>query len=168
VKRIITIASAALIAVGTGAYGLAASASASTGPRPAVSRMEHFELVTTSVGPTGVKFHAIYYGVFIAAGTEVSGSGNTDTVHMHGGTFKLTHTSTPNFKVNPTTCLATATGKAKYKIHGGTGRFTGIRGRGTATISELGILGRSHGACTENAAPVAIFIVVKGSGPLHL
>ncbi len=165
-KRIITIASAMLIAVGGGAVGLAASAAASTAATSA-SGTEHFELVTTSVGQT-ITFHAIYYGVVTAAGTEVSpSSGNTDTVHLPGGTFKLVHTAPPGFKVNPKTCLAIATGTAKYKITGGTGRYAGISGKGTAVISEVGILGRVKGACSENAAPAAFFIVVKGSGPLH-
>jgi hypothetical protein len=166
VKRIITIASAVLIAAGASAVGLAASAAASTAPRSA-SGTEHFELVATSVGQS-VTFHAIYYGVVTAAGTEFSpSSGNTDTVHLPGGTFKLVHTSPPAPKVNLKECLATATGTAKYKITGGTGRYRGISGKGTAVISEIGILGRVKGACSENAQPAAFFIIVKGSGPLH-
>jgi hypothetical protein len=166
VKRIITIASAVLIAAGAGAVGLAASAAASTAPRSA-SGTEHFELVATSVGQS-ITFHAIYYGVVTAAGTEFSpSSGNTDTVHLPGGTFKLVHTAAPGLKVNAKTCLATGSGTAKYKITGGTGRYRGISGKGSAVISELGILGRVKGVCTENAAPAAFFIIVKGSGPLR-
>ncbi len=165
-KRIISIASAVLIVAGVAAFGLAASAAASTASRSA-SGTEHFELVTTSVGQT-ISFHAIYYGVVNGAGTEISpSSGNTDTVHLPGGTFKLIHTAPPGVKVNLKTCVATGSGTAKYKIADGTGRYRGISGKGSAVISEVGILGRVKGVCSENAQPSGFFIIVKGSGPLH-
>ena len=39
--------------------------------------------------------------------------------------------------------------------------------KGKAEISEVGILGRVKGVCSENAQPAAFFIIVKGCGPLH-
>jgi hypothetical protein len=163
-RRILTIASAAVLAVGASAACLAASASASTA-KPAASGAEHFVLIATSVGPTSLTFHAIYYGVVTGAGTELSpNNSNADVVHLPGGTFKLVHTAPPSPSVNTKTCVAVAKGKATWHFADGTGKYKGISGHGSAVINEVGILGKVHGACSLNALPAAFFIVVNGSG----
>jgi hypothetical protein len=169
VKRIVTIASAIVMAAG-GAAGFAASASASTA-RPTASGTESFELLATGVGAQGaIKFKAIYYGVVTAAGTEASpSSGNTDTVRLPGGTFELKHGTPPGLRLTSVkTCLASGAGKVKYQLTDGTGRYKGISGSGSAEVTELALLGKVHGACTEQAPPLGLFIVVKGHGRAHL
>jgi hypothetical protein len=167
VKRIMAIAAAAVTIAGLGTAGMAA---ASTRPQSAGSGAESFELVATTAGQQGITFKAIYYGVVTAVGTEVSpGSGNTDTVHLPGGTFQLRHSNPPNLRlINARTCLASGAGRARWTLTAGTGKYKGISGGGSAQISELAVLGKSHGVCTENAPPAGLFIIVNGHGKAHL
>jgi hypothetical protein len=167
VKRIMAIAAAAVTIAGLGTAGAAA---ASTRPQSAGSGAESFELVATAAGQQGITFKAIYYGVVTAVGTEDSpGNGNTDVVHLPGGTFDLQHGNPPNLRLlSARTCAAIGAGRVRYSFKGGTGKYKGISGGGTAAISELAVLGKSHGTCTENAAPAGLFIVVNGHGKAHL
>jgi hypothetical protein len=167
VKRIMAIAAAAATIAGIGTAGAAA---ASVRPQSAGSAAESFELVATAVGQQGITFKVIYYGPVTGAGTEVSpGNSNTDVVHLAGGTFELRHGNPPNLRLlNARTCVASGAGRVRYTFTGGTGKFKGISGSGTASISELAVLGKSHGACTENALPAGIFIIVNGHGKAHL
>ena len=59
-------------------------------------------------------------------------------------------------QVNPATCVAQFEATGQLTVGGGTGKYAGIRGSGTATINDLGIAPRTaKGACNLNATPVA-------------
>ena len=166
-KRIATVASAVIIMAGAGFSGLAAaSASAIPAATPATSGTEHFQLITAS--PAETRYQIIIYGVVTAAGIDISGNHNTNTVRLPGGTFKLSHSlGTPTVSLNPATCLAIFSAPARYTIKNGTGAYAGISGHGTAQFNELAVLARnSKGKCDQTKNPAAVQQVITGSGPL--
>jgi hypothetical protein len=164
-----------LVAVGTAVASCAmavcgltaASAANSAGTRPVVSGSEKFYAMTTS--PTSSRYSAIATGVFTAGGFDDSGR-TADTLHFPGGTFRVNHGATHGTQVlNPRTCLFTARQKGAYTISGGTGRYAGISGSGTAVISILGVGARnSKGQCSQNLTPVAWQQVISGKGHVKL
>jgi hypothetical protein len=124
--------------------------------------------MTTSA--TAVSEPAIGWGVFTGAGTDHLGTGSTDTFTFAGGSFKETSSNPAGpSSFNPKTCLFQAAGKGTYKISGGTGKYKGISGHGTYTISDLGIDARTKsGACNQNAAPIAFQQTITATGPVKL
>jgi hypothetical protein len=160
---------AALIATATIVLAAGAGlATASASPAaPASSGTEHFYLMTTS--GTSNSSSLIATGVFTAAGVDISGS-STDAVRLPGGTFKIHHPGGPSGapKVNPATCFTTLTATVPFSVNGGTGKYKGLAGSGTAVISVVAILARSHGACSENANPLAWHQTITGTAHVHL
>jgi hypothetical protein len=166
VKRIITMTSALIVAAGLGC-GLAAASASAAPSAPAASGAEHFELIATSLtSPTSITLKAIYYGVVTGSGTDVSQNRQTyDTVHLPGGTFRLNYGTAPRLRViSAATCSASGSATYTYKFTDGTGAYKRITGSGTMVVSELAILGRSGGKCSQRAAPAALFVVVNGHG----
>ena len=160
---------AALITAATTALATGAGlATASASPTPAASSgTEHFYLMTTS--GTSNRSSLIAEGVFTAAGVDISTGPSTDTVQLPGGTFKINHPGgNGNPKVNPATCFVTYTGTAKFTLSGGTGKYKGIAGSGEAVITIVAIAARSHGACSENANPLAWHQTITGTAHVHL
>jgi hypothetical protein len=92
------------------------------------------------------------------------------TFTFAGGSLKETSSNPAGpSSFNPKTCLFQAAGKGTYKISGGTGRYKGISGHGSYTISDLGIDARTKsGACNQNAAPIAFQQVITATGPVKL
>jgi hypothetical protein len=159
----ITTAACALAVAGV----TAASAASPAGARPGVSGTEHFYVMTTS--PTSTQDSAIMTGVFTVAAVDMPGR-TVDTLKFPGGTVKLKHGAAQGKQtLNPKTCLFTASQTGRYTITGGTGRYAGISGRGTAKISILAVAARnSKGQCSQTLTPLAWQQVIEGSGPIHL
>ena len=147
----ITVAGLAAAAMLAGGAGLA---SASARPASsAISGTEHFSLMTTQ--PTAARFTIIATGVFTAGGTDIS-SQTTDLIKLPGGTFKVHHGGRIHIlkeQLNRRTCLAVFEARAGLTLGGGTGKYKGISGSGTALISQTFIARRSHGACNPNSTP---------------
>jgi hypothetical protein len=172
----------AAVAAMTGAaaaavLGLAVPASASQAPgsaaMPAVTGTEHFQIMSTSA--TSNKLSVILYGPLTAAGTDTETNNNAPTsagvFTLPGGSFKVTHTNPNGGSFNAKTCLFTFSGKGTFKFSGGTGKYKGISGHGTFTMSVMGIGPKlKSGACNPNpnAVPVAFQQVVDATGTITL
>ena len=145
----------------------AASAANSAGTRPDVSGSETFYAMTTS--PTSSRYSAIATGVFTAGGFDDSGR-TADTLHFPGGTIRIRHGATHGTQVlNTKTCLFKASQTGAYTVSGGTGRYAGIRGSGTAVISILAVGARnSKGQCSQQLPPIAWQQVITGKGHVKL
>jgi len=166
----------AALAVMTGAaaaavIGLAVPASAAPAAAvPAVTGTEHFQFMTTN-GTTNT-LALIAYGVFTAPGADHEGANNVSTFVFANGTIKLKHdngTGTQSF--NAKTCEFQINAHGKYAITAGTGRYKGVTGHGTYTLSILGIGPKTKtGACStsQTAPPVAFQQVVDATGTITL
>jgi hypothetical protein len=134
----------------TGVGLVSANASPAT---PAWSGTEFFRLMTTQ--PRAARYRVIADGIFTAGGVDISGA-TTDLIVLPHGTFKVHHGGKVHVvsqHFNPGTCLGSYTVRAGFSIGNGTGRYKGIRGAGTATISSLFIARRTNGKCNPNATP---------------
>jgi hypothetical protein len=164
-RKIITSAAiAAAAAALLGGTGIAAASS-----HAAAAKTENFQLMSTS--GTSNKSSIIAYGAaFTAAGVDVSGAHNTDTVTFPNGSFKLVHKITGGHQhFNQTTCLLTVSETATYTLGNGTGAYAGISGSGKATLSLLGVAARnSKGKCSQSKPPLAFHELINGSGPVTL
>jgi hypothetical protein len=167
------LAATAAAAVAT-VVGLAvpAGASALAGRPAAVSGAEHFQAMTTSA--TATTQGVIAWGAVTAAGVDHESSSNaptsTDLFTFPGGSFKVTHTTkSMTQNVNPKTCFASFGGKGTFKLSGGTGKYKGISGSGTFTLSDIGVAARTRsGACNLNANPVANQQLIDANGSVKI
>ena len=123
-----------------------------------------------STSGTSNKSSMIAYGAFTAAGVDVSGAHNTDTITFPNGTLTLVHKQTGlKQHFDPKTCLFTGTETATYTLGNGTGAYKGVTGSGKATANLLGIAARnSAGKCSMTKAPLAFHTVINGSGPVTM
>ena len=159
-------AAAAGLAIAGAASASAASASPGAASSPAtVKGTEHIQIMTTS--GTATTASVIVWGVFTAAGVDHMGN-TVDTLVLPGGTVKVRHPGGGPGTFNPKTCLFTANESAAYTIVGGTGRYKGVKGHGTALVSVVGLGAKVKGACSQTAPPVAFHQVINGSGPVTL
>jgi hypothetical protein len=161
-----TIGAVSVAAVLSGAGLAAASASPARPARPAI---EHFRGMTTSI-PGSSPISMIATGVFTAGGVDIITSPTTDIFKFPGGTIKVRHhavRSTPS--VNSRTCLFTVSESGTYKLTGGTGKYAGISGSGTYTLSILAVLARnSKGKCSMALPPAATQLLLNLHGPVKL
>lgn len=156
----VALVSAAALAGGT------TVAVASTSASPAATQTLHFQIMSTS--PTANTAPVIAWGAFTAGGVDIMGD-TSDTLRFPGGSFRVFHSQGKGSRTfNPATCLMTLDLRGTYTVSHGTGRFAGISGHGTYHLSIIGIAGRSHGACNQNAQPVAFQQTIDASGPVHL
>lgn len=163
-RRLITAAGAAVAAVAV--TGITA-ASATPRSQPAVSGTEHVQIMSTST--TSQTASAIAYGVFTAGGTAKLGSGRAGTVAFPSGTIKLSHhAGKGTMHFSPKTCLTMISQPGTYKITGGTGKYAGITGHGSYTLSFTFIAVRRAGKCSTAAPPLAQQELLRLSGPVHL
>jgi hypothetical protein len=152
--------------------GLAVPAGASPAAgSAAVSGAEHFQLITLS--PTATTLSVTSWGVDTMAGTDHEGSSNTNTATdklvYPKGTFKVTHTGPFSMKMNSKSCFITGTSKGTIKISGGTGAYKGISGKGTYSLTVIGIAPKTKsGACNQNANPVGFQEVVTANATVKL
>jgi len=163
-KKIVFFTTVVTAAAATAVW-LAVPAGASPAAGPAVTGTEHFQFMTTSTSFSPVS--VIVFGVFTTAGRISHTVGNVDTLAFPGGTFKIAHSKgIGSTTVNPKTCLVTTRQRGTYKVFGGTGKYAGISGHGTAHLSILAIAARSRGKCTMTKPPLALQLIVRQSGPV--
>jgi hypothetical protein len=154
--------------------GLAVPAGASPiAARPAaVTGAEHFQAVTTS--GTATTQGVIAYGLFTNYGVDHENNSNaatsTDLFAFAGGSFKVTHTTKKQSQsVNAKACFYRYTASGTFKLSAGTGKYKGISGNGTFTLSGMGFGPKTKsGACNENANPVAYQQVINANGTAKL
>jgi hypothetical protein len=158
-------AAGAVVAAGTLAVSGVAGASAAGPARPAVSGIEHFQLISargsTNNGPI------IAWGAFRAHGRDKVTGSHTDRFVLNGGSFTVRHTNGKGSQhFNPKTCVVVIRQTGRYRISHGSGRFAGISGHGRYHLSVI-ILGiKKNGHCTRKTA--AQQTVIDASGPVSL
>jgi hypothetical protein len=161
---------AAVAAAAVGAVALAgpAGASASAG----VSGTEHFQIISASATPT--KAGVILNGAFATAGVDHISTSSADTSAdlfvLPGGSFQVVHTGKRGTQTfNPKSCFYGFSQPGTYKLSGGTGKYKGISGHGTYTVSGIGLSPKlKNGKCNPNAVATAQQIVFRGSGSVKL
>ncbi len=166
-NKVLAAASMAL-AAGTVAVAGLTAASASPAARPSLTRIEHFQLMTTSATSNRESIIATG-GVFTAGGVNFQGN-KVDRAVFPGGTFKIAHSSGTGKQVfNPKTCLNVINLHGTYKLGHGTGKYKGISGHGKYQLSILFVGARnSNGKCSQTKPPVAFQQIIKAQGPAHL
>jgi hypothetical protein len=156
--------SVAAVLSGAGLAAASASPTRSAGPK-----IEHFRGMTTSI-PGSRPISMIATGVFTAGGVDIITSATADIFRFPGGTIKVRHhavRSTPT--VNSRTCLFTVSESGTYKLTGGTGKYAGISGSGTYTLSILAVLARdSKSKCSMALTPAATQLILNLHGPVKL
>jgi len=108
--------------------------------------------------------------VLIARGPlTVGGTINLQTGHVKlpGGTLTLSHQQSWGTQgENPRTCLATVTSSGTYKVSAGTGRYTGVHGHGTYSLTAYAIVKKVNGKCATSVVPYAQTEQLTATGPL--
>jgi hypothetical protein len=157
--------SIATVASGVGAVVAAGSADAT--PRHAASSpsaAKEFFYVTSSNGKETVVAH----GLFTGGGKDEAGVVK-DVLHLGGGTLTLLHPGkghTSRKHIDHATCYATLRLTGKYTLGKGTGKYAGVTGSGTYTVSVQAILKRtSSGSCDKQSKPKVEADAIKASGP---
>jgi hypothetical protein len=138
------------------------------GNQPAATRIESFQMMTTSA--TAPTASVIASGAFTAPGVDHENqNANTATFVFSNGTVKLKHSpGTGQQSFNPKTCLLTLNLHGTYKLTGGTGAYARISGGGHYQLNILAIGARSGGKCSQSKPPVAFHQVINASGPVTL
>ena len=155
IKRTVVLLPAAALA----ALAIAATAAAATSTPPGI---EHWTVESTNpVSATAV---------LIARGPlTVGGTVNLQTGHVKlpGGTLTLAHKQSWGTRgENPRTCLATVTSSGTYQVTGGTGRYKGVHGHGTYSLTAYAIVKKAKGKCATNVVPYAQTELLTATGPL--
>jgi hypothetical protein len=148
--------------------GLAVPAGASpmTPPLP-VAGIEHFQIIGTTPGATTAS--VIAWGAFTAAGVDNGVTGTADQFVFPNGSFTVTHGNLQGGSFDPKTCLFQFNTTGSYTLANGTGAYQGISGKGTFTLSEIGIGARTTGgACDQTANLVAVQLLVDAAGPVRV
>ncbi len=155
-KFIAAAASALVLAI----VGLTA-ASAAAGTRPPAT--EHFEAMSTN--PVSAIATLIARGPLTIGGTV---NLETGKAVLPGGKLTLSHhvvhTST---KTDKATCLTTFTSSGTYRITGGTGRYSHVRGHGDYRLTAYAIVAIKDGKCETNVVPYAQETLLTASGPIQ-
>jgi hypothetical protein len=158
----------ALLAGAVAALLAPAAAQAASGSGATASATEHFQAMSTNaVSSSRV---VIGYGPVTGAGVDhESSNGMVETFVFAGGSFRLKVVKfTSSQRVSPGTCLITITRRATYRLAGGTGKYAGISGHGTAVAHILGVARRSGGKCALDKVPVAFEQTITAAGPIRL
>jgi hypothetical protein len=134
--------------------------------RPLVSGTEHILALSTSSADSN-KYSLIMTGAFTAGGTMVT-RGPSATVTLPGGTFKVTSKGKVAQHFSKTTCLFTVAAHGTDKLGHGTGKYAGISGSGTFTLSLRAVFPRVAGACTMRKPPLALQEILSAKGPVSL
>ena len=163
-QRCVAAMAIALAAMATLIPGSALAAARATAPSPAT---EHLQLASTSARST--KLTAIATGLFTAGGIA-SGDftqGGTEVVKVQGGTFKVTAGRfLGSSGISLRTCLSSTGGKGTFKIHGGTGKYAGLRGSGTFAIRILSVSVRlKSGGCGRTVVSQSMITL---NGPVRM
>lgn len=111
-------------------------------------------------------------GSFTDTGSiNLAGDGKSATLHLRNGTIAMSHgRGTSKQSLDPTSCRASLIeSDLKYQITGGTGRYAGITGSGTAELTLIATLPKSHGTCnaSQSAVPTSARETFSGTGPIR-
>jgi hypothetical protein len=152
----------------TGAAAASAAGGHPASPRPAVTRTEQFQLMTTAT--TSGKASIIAFGSVFTAGGAGHAGFRVDKALFPDGTFKIRRTPTNGLsRISGRSCLDTTTEHGTYTLGDGTGKYAGITGHGKYRLVMLAVLARnSHGRCTQGIPPVANQQIIKAQGPASL
>jgi hypothetical protein len=149
---------AAAIAGGSGAASAAAS------PVQVHSSAEHFRIVSTQVASR--RLSVIATGTFTAGGYETPRHGE-DVIVFPGGTLTLKLSENSGSGSASSTCLFTQTGRGRFTIGHGTGRYAGITGSGKARTSSIAVTARNAaGKCIHLNHPVAYQAMITANGSI--
>jgi hypothetical protein len=162
-RRIVAVLAA--VAAAGAVAAVAGPALAGTGPDAAKST-ERIEIVATVPGAKAAT--AIATGVKVAGGTIglgfINNGGGSGTVKAPGGTFRITTgKSEVVIGVGLHTCLETTSGNGTYKLSHGTGKFKGLTGSGTFTVTGQSVSGpNARGTCTTNPTVSQEIVILHG------
>jgi hypothetical protein len=147
--------------------GLLVGGSAVAGGKPAGGVVHVYEddsSLTTNLG------NIILTGAINDHGKDrqgVAGKGTINKLVLTKGTFEVDTsklTLNPPLDAKACTLAGSSTGPVSIVAGSGTGAYRGVRGTVTTTVTIVGVLPKKNGKCNTNAAPVAGFSWVKGSG----
>jgi hypothetical protein len=164
------IGAAATVTMITGAGVVAASpARPASAAHPAsshrVTGIEHFQAVSTSLASNGSK--VVAYGVFNAAGVDISITNTRDRFKFPGGSFRVTHKATSSHQhFNTRTCAGTFRERGHYKLSHGRGKYAGISGHGHYRLRGLIVARHTAHGCSRR--PIAIQVIIRAHGPVTL
>jgi hypothetical protein len=144
-------------------------AAASASPARSATPMEQFRGMSISVPGTGT-LNIIATGAFTAGGVDIITGLTTDIYRFPGGTIHIRHHAAHSAQtINNRTCLFRVSERGPYRITGGTGRYKGISGSGTGTLSIVAVLVRdSKGKCSLALPPAATQLLLNLHGPIKL
>jgi hypothetical protein len=111
-------------------------------------------------------------GSFTDAGRiSLSGDGKTATLHLHGGTIAMSHgRGKSSQSLDRANCRASLIESGlKYRITGGTGKYAGMTGSGTAELTVVASLPKDHGTCnaSQSAVPTSARETFSATGPVR-
>ena len=164
------IGAAATVTMITGAGVAAASPVHPASPaHPAsshrVTGIEHFQAVSTS--PTSNRSKLVAYGVFNAAGVDISITNTRDRFTFPGGSFRVTHKATSSHHhFNTSTCAGTFRERGDYTLSHGHGKYAGISGHGHYRLRGLIVTRHTAHGCSRR--PIAIHVIIQAHGPVTL
>ena len=159
------IGAAATITMITGTGVAAASPVHPARSHRAVTGIEHFQAVSTS--PTSNRSKLVAYGVFNAAGVDISITNTTDRFAFPGGSFRVTHKATSSHHhFNTRTCAGTFRERGHYKLSHGHGKYAGISGHGHYRLRGLIVARHTAHGCSHR--PIAIHVIIQAHGPVTL
>jgi hypothetical protein len=160
-RRAATLATTGLAAgAAVTALALPAGASPVTARPAVVSGAEHFQMMNTTTSQNSTTNPLLVWGVLTAAGADHQNANGTDTFRLPGGTFLVKHTpkkGSEHQSFNPKTCLFMYSENGTFKASDGTGKYKGISGSGTYSLSVIGIGPKlKNGTCNPSqTAPAA-------------
>lgn len=155
IKRITALLAAAAIA----ALATTATAVAATSTPSGIERW-----TVESTNPVSATAMLIARGPLTVGGTVNLQTGH---VTLPGGTLTLSHKQSWGTQgENPRTCLATVKSSGTYTVTGGTGRYKGVRGHGTYSLTAYAIVKKVQGKCATGVVPYAQTELLTATGPL--
>ena len=155
-KLIAAAASALVLAI----IGLTAANAAAGTSAPAT---EHFEAMSTN--PVSAIATLIARGPLTIGGTV---NLQTGQAVLPGGKLTLAHHQLHGSSTfSKRTCLATVTSSGTYRITGGTGSYSHVRGHGDYSLTAYAIVAKVHGKCATNVVPYAQETLLAASGPIQ-
>ena len=148
------LAAAAIAALATTATAVAATSTP--------SGIEHWTVESTN--PVSATAVLIARGPLTVGGTINLVTGH---VTLPGGTLRLAHKQSWGTQgQNPRTCLATVTSSGTYQVTGGTGRYKGVHGHGTYSLTAYALVNKVKGKCATGVVPYAQTELLTATGPL--
>ena len=170
-KKLAMAVAAPAVAIGTFAGLGFAPAMASTA-QPAHKVFKHEVIVGATGNPSGI-VPVSAYGAFRDHGSvDLNGpSAGVTGIKFKHGIFRVYHNAgTMKMSLNKRTCRVTEKVVSEYWVLGGTGRYKGAQGWGTAHIVFTAVAPRKHGKCDTSANPVkgTTYTTFVAQGPVAL